>query len=194
VTLDAACAAAAATSYTDPVTWERGNCHVLLAESDGYHVIAFRGTASIADWLVDFEASPKLHAALGWCHDGFLDDVLGVSEQMLADLAGKRVVVTGHSKGGAEALIFAGLMVVAAQAPEAVVTFGAPRPAYAKLGEVLAGVAVREYRHGNDPVPEVLPEIAGWRHVREPLIQIGKPEPDAISDHFIEGYRKALVS
>jgi hypothetical protein len=189
---DVALAAACEAAYADPVTWERGNAHVLLAESEGRHVVAFRGTANARDWLVDFEASPKLHPGLGWCHAGFLDDVLGVADQMRADLAGERVVVTGHSKGGAEALIFAGLLVLAGQAPEAVVTFGAPRAAFATLGEVLDQVPVRQYRHGNDPVPLVPLELAGWRHAREPLLQIGQPCLDPIADHFIAGYRKAL--
>lgn len=189
---DRVLAAACAAAYCDPVTWERDDAHVLLAESDGVHIVAFRGTANARDWIVDFDARPKLHPGLGWCHAGFLDDVLGVADQMRLDLAGARVIVTGHSKGGAEALIFAGLLALAGQAPEAVVTFGAPRAGYATLGAVLDQVAVRQYRHGHDPVPSLPPEMSGWRHVREPLLQIGQPSRDPISDHFIASYQAAL--
>jgi hypothetical protein len=191
VSLDAALADACSRAY-DGTTWERNDCHALAAEADGVHVVAFRGTAGARDWLIDFDALPKLHPGLGFCHQGFLDGVAGIADQIRADLAGKRVIITGHSKGGGEALIFAGLLVLAGQGPDAVVTFGAPRAAFATLGQVLDQVPVRQYRHGNDPVPMVPLELAGWRHVREPLIQVGQPSLDPISDHLISGYRSAL--
>lgn len=192
MSLDMALLDACAQAYLAPVTWERGNCHALLAEVAGQHVVAFRGTANTRDWLVDFDAAPMLHAGLGWCHQGFLESVLGVADQIRADLAGERLIVTGHSKGGAEALIFAGLLVLAGQAPAAVVTYGAPRAAYASLGEILDQVPVRQYRHGHDPVPLVPPELAGWRHVREPLIQLPQPSLDPIADHLLVPTRMAM--
>lgn len=188
----AAYAEACAAVYADPVTWHIGSAHVLIAENAGLYIVSFRGSQDLADWLIDFTMRPVWHPVLGWCHSGFLNDVLGVSDRMLADLAGKRVVVTGHSKGGAEAVIFAGLMVASGHPPEAVVTFGAPRAGFAMLRDVLNTTAVIQFRNGNDPVPEVLPEIAFWRHAREPLQAIGTWTFDPFDSHLMESYRKAL--
>lgn len=209
--LDVELAAASATAYADPATWERGDCHAVLASTAGTHIIAFRGTADVMAWLIDFEAIPKLHPQLGFCHAGFLDDVMGIADQILADLPPGPYVVTGHSKGGAEALIFAAIATLRGRPPIAVVTFGAPRAAFAKLGDVLDMLPVRQYRHANDPVPSYPLADAGWRHWHEPivsLIEIIEPGASLVTgygsavvdlvrhvpDHFIAGYLHALAA
>jgi hypothetical protein len=193
MTFDAACADACAVAYLDPPTWQAGDAYAVISQSDDITIVAFRGTESLADFVIDFSFRPAWHDDLGWCHEGFLSDVTAIAPQMLAEIAGKRVAVTGHSKGGGEALIFAGLMVASGHIPETVVTFGAPRPGFSKLRDLLLPIrSIPQYRHGNDPVPPMIPEILFYRHAREPLIQFGTYTFDPFDCHCLASYRAAL--
>lgn len=190
---DVALVAAAEASYDRPVTWERGDCRAILGELDGgRHVVAFPGSENLLDWITDIEAVPVLDPALGWCHRGFLADARGIAYQITHDLMGCKVVVTGHSKGGADGLVFAALARLAGLDIEAVVTFGAPCAGFDQLRRHLADIPIRQYRNGHDPVPGLLPAAAGWRHAREPLVAIGTPAPLAVEDHLVAAYRRAL--
>lgn len=191
MSFDAACAEACAAAYIDPATWTAGDAFAIVSQSDDLHIVAFRGSESLRDWLVDFSLRPAWHPQLGWCHEGFLADVMQIAPQMIAELAGKRVALAAHSKG-AECLIFGALMLLAGHPPEAIVTFGAPRVGFGKLRDILNPIDIRQYHNGNDPVPAILPEIFGWRHAREPLIQYGPCTLDPFDSHFLASYRALL--
>ena len=183
----AACAAAA---YVAVPRWFRDDVHACASAEGTATIVAFRGTQDVRDWLRDFDALPCEDPDLGFCHAGFLSGVIGVEGQMRQDLRSCRPIVTGHSLGGALALIFAPKLIAAGQPPQAVVTFGAPRPGFAKLRQVLSAVTeLRLYRCGADPVPEV-PE---WPYVDAgPRVEIGKPTLDPFADHAIAGYIAVL--
>jgi len=185
-----------AEAYAVAPVWSNGAIHAVARAIDEETVaVAFRGSACLEDWWRDFDAVPhevREHPQLGPCHAGFLGDVESLFDAMRRDLAGKALVVAGHSKGGGEALIFAALMVIAGQAPVEVATFGAPRAGFAGLGRVLAAVkSVRQFRRGNDPVPEVPFLPTGYRHARA-LIEIGGRAIIPIEAHGIAGYVTAL--
>jgi len=98
------------------------------------------------------------------------------------DIDHKNIVLTGHSLGGAVALILGALMTRDEIPPVEIVTFGAPRCGRLKI---LDSVPVTQYRHGKDIVPMVPPLMR--RHNK--LIRVGEPK-SLIKDHFVVNYVK----
>ena len=96
------------------------------------------------------------------------------------DINEKEIILTGHSLGGAVALIVGALMVRDEIYPNQIVTFGAPRCGRLKL---LDRVPVTMYRHGKDIVPLVPPLMR--RHKK--LEQKGTPI-SLIKDHYMHNY------
>jgi fermentation-respiration switch protein FrsA (DUF1100 family) len=183
----------AAGSYGAQATVVAGDVHAVITQAPGVAVVAFRGTvpSSWADWLRDFEAWPVRHEGMGWCHRGFLDGGMDLWPALQPLIAGRRVILTGHSLGGALAIITAGLMTLAGNPPEALVTFGAPRVGGSALRQLLAPIPIRQYRNGNDPVPDV-PLL--YEHVRLPLIEVGHPDLfDPLECHSCTGYGRLLA-
>lgn len=92
-------------------------------------VIAFRGTSSLRDFLTDADCL-RAKVTCGQVHQGFWEAWLGVKEAIKAQIPnfeGKRIYVTGHSLGGALAIICAKYLAVEQQDVCGVYAFGAPR-------------------------------------------------------------------
>ncbi len=113
----------------EAAAFETGESQGIILENDRMMVIAFRGTDSTADWLGNLKVAPRFVPSLGGAlHRGFLDAYDAVAPLVDAAVAraGDRALwITGHSLGGALAVIaalthrdreIAGLM-----------TFGQPR-------------------------------------------------------------------
>ena len=189
---DADLAAIVARSYTS-ATWWAGELSALYTVANGARVIAIPGTKhEIGEWLRDFDAMPILDRDLGICHRGFRNGAWELYRRCpltAHDFAGS--IIIGHSLGGALALLLAAICVFIEQPPRAVVTFGAPRCGSWKLRRLLSPIAVRSYRNGDDPVPDV-PWLPGvYLHPRR-QIEIGTPAVDPIADHHIGAYERAL--
>jgi hypothetical protein len=131
---------------------------------------------------------------LGGLHAGFAKGVFQFYSSILY-LCNPNTVVCGHSLGAARALIFGGYMAQAGVKPKAIITFGAPRPGFQKLKDILTPVTVREYRNRADPVTDVpfpiFPDLP-YIHPRVPLDISAMPPADEIlnplADHSINLY------
>lgn len=161
-------------------------------ERRGGLVVAVRGTdpSNVQNDLRDIEGFPSKSLAfpqLGHCHRGFLrgaESLLGV---LATRLYARRITLTGHSLGAAVSLLLAAMLTAQGTPPELLVTWESPRAGGETLKALLAPVEVRQYRYGNDPVTE-LPWLPGaYCHVREPLIQIGRPMFPSIQCHSMAG-------
>lgn len=185
-------AAIVARSYKS-ATWYAGELSALYTVSNNSRIIAIPGTKrEIGEWLRDFDAVPCWDRTLGVCHRGFRNGAWELYRRSpLADHDFAGAVITGHSMGGALAILLAAILISEGAPPRAVVTFGAPRCGSWKLRRVLAKTPLRLYRNGDDPVPEV-PWLPGlYLHPRA-LIAIGEPAFDPLADHPIAVYRRAL--
>jgi hypothetical protein len=80
----------------------------------------------------------------------------------------RKILLTGHSRGGALAQVFASLLVVAGYAPHSVWAFGSPMAGDAAFASLLTNIPVTIYRvvshkgsdHGSDPVPDFPPNVS----------------------------------
>lgn len=119
--------------YHDEVT----DTYATVTETDTDFTVAFCGTRrDIRDWLADLKCE-LIPCYFGgeriYVHSGFHADVASVwmplsNRTYAAAVAAKRIWVTGHSKGAAEAVLFAWLLWrTKAVLVDAVYNFGQPR-------------------------------------------------------------------
>lgn len=188
-----ACAAIYVSPASIPVP--ASGVYVRVTEATDGLIVAFRGSVTPQDWWRDFNTiavMPRLHPQLGLCHAGFIDAAESIVGAVRTAIANRPFCLTGHSLGGAEAVAIGGLLVCMGVIPVMIATFGAPRVGMRKFVGVLSAVkSLRQYRRGNDPVPDVpffLPLIYRYRITREPLIQVGQEQADPFACHAIAGY------
>lgn len=191
--------------YTAPEVFDSfidiDGVYVGVKHYDDCSAVSFRGSTTPLDWFRDFEGLMIQDPTIGAVEDGFMCGIKDVWDFLGAELdPKKKLYVTGHSLGGARALLFAGLDYVFTSAPTEIVVFGSPRPGGNKLKEVLASVAIRSYRNGLDPVCEVpmsIPFIEPYVHPRD-LISVSIPPSsddewgDLMGYHHIEKYIEAM--
>ena len=162
--------------------------------SEDKSIIAFAGTdvRQPQDILRDLRILPLWSPSLGFCPAGFLKAARRLGYIVLDHLADndlESVTLTGHSLGGACALITAALS--ARETPDdkkikSCVTFGAPR--VGKLRTLNCPISM--YKFQNDIVTGV-----PWPMPRPgELLYLGDPESRGnwISDHSILNYINAL--
>lgn len=154
--------------------------HATLTPSRDGPIIACEGSMSFGDWLIGdfylFGPESTAHPDLGTVHAGFdltTDECLPEIIRAVEPAPG--VIVTGHSKGGANAEMLAAKLILAGVAIVRLVTFGTPRWILgntAKADALLAPALGPSYRHFRDYVTQVPP--GRWRHpaTREP-VEIG---------------------
>lgn len=149
--------------------FDRADSQAFLSSRDGHGVLAFRGTENFQDIITDFRSKKVRHGKLvGRVHEGFLDGYNAISESISTALKDRKVEyleVTGHSLGGALALVFTAL-----NSPAKTVVFGSPR--VFTTGRWINSSIIR-YENNNDIVPHLpsflpLPFIpTGFRHIGE---------------------------
>jgi hypothetical protein len=154
---------------------------VLAAVTPDSVIVAYRGTLGFApgadrkrvlkDWVqdADYEAVNEQNVQ-GKVHRGFLkavtatwSDLLGTLQQWYREglLEGRKLYVTGHSKGGAAAPIAGVKLRAAGFTPAAVYTFAAARPGDAEFSKSAAsGFQVWRYENRYDIVPHLPPNSA----------------------------------
>jgi hypothetical protein len=135
-------------------------------------ILAFRGTQSAGSILQDLKVIRR-RTPEGRLHAGFADGYDDIHDGVVSRLrraSARRVWLTGHSLGGALAVVGANRLEEAGFGVAGVVTFGQPMVAMPDLARVLA----RRFRgryvafvNGNDPVPRaVLPYVHFGRCIR----------------------------
>ena len=151
------------------------------------------------DWIRDLDAWPDWFDGIGPCHAGFASGGLALWARLKAkrDLpANKRIVYTGHSLGGALAQVLAALHAKGRLTSCRLVTFGAPRVAFAanfRFGRLVrSSLDAVEYTRAGDPVPDV-PMRPWFKHPTRG-VTIGEALPNPIANHAIALYAADLAA
>ena len=184
------CLSSSAAYYLPLTVTTTSKVRVLIQSIEDTNVIAFRGSADEDDWMRDFDAIPVENHYLGICHQGFLTGAQSALP-LLKQYTEKPFIITGHSLGGALAIMLGALLMVNGIKPLKIVTFGAPNTGIAdNIPKILESVPGNRYRNGDDPVPDIPP----WPYQSDrPHTQIGKALLNPIEDHMLDRYYSALV-
>ena len=174
-------------------TASAGGTEILISKVRKRTVIAFRGTEKdYGDILTDMREilwwSKEVN---GFVHKGFLMGVRAIWQHLpIGGPNPDAIVLTGHSKGGAEAILCGAFMAQCGIPPVQIETFGAPRVGTSNLGKILNGIPGDRHRLGIDIVPTTPPAIlpawmTPYRHDRDLV------EHDTDDRHIFENHRIA---
>lgn len=137
--------------------------YVLAA--DDVAVIVFRGTDSTPNWLIDLEIM-AVGTPQGDIHEGFFYGYQSLKSQivdLIAENRPKHLWITGHSLGGALAVVCAYDLAENEQFPlTGIMTFGQPMIADKQLAGYLNTLLAGRFAHfvnETDIVPRVAPEF-----------------------------------
>lgn len=177
----------------------------VYGETNDVAVLAFRGTLPVrlavevdriapvvADWFNNTRARLVTGTPFGlpgYVHQGYANSLstLWTAAGGLADLLpalrsavrqGRRLLVTGHSKGGALAQLAALRLASIGDPdlrPEAVYTFAAPRAgnhAFARAFERALAGRVWRFEYQDDLVPHLPPSEGAWFALRSALLEV----------------------
>jgi len=166
---------------TNLITNESTNTFGFVGYTNNSLQLSFRGTqpASLLNWLTDIEAGktepyPNIPNAL--VHSGFYRAYEGVRTQVQQALKGlisknpqfKQIHITGHSLGGALAVVCAlDLIESSFPLPITVYTFGEPRVGNIYFAQYFDAHIPDNWRVVNkaDLVPHVPDELMGFHHI-----------------------------
>jgi len=159
-----------------------------------YTVLSVEGTNETTDWVTNLKFLIKRDD----CHRGFQNN----ANRTLAELVlgyealdkNRKLVLAGHSLGGATATCIADL-ILPHNSNIAVVTAGSPRPGGRRLRRRLKNVEHYRFVHGNDIVPKTPPFLAGFVHTHSAikLEDANDTRFDGVADHNMGDYYDAAV-
>ena len=160
---------------------------------DGYTILAVEGTKETTDWLTNIKFVLKSDD----CHRGFKNNSYRSLSKLVCDYEAldkkRKLVIAGHSLGGATATLIADLIYPNNQ-NIALVTAGSPRPGGRKLKERLKNVEHLRFVYGDDIVPKTPPWSFGYVHTHQP-IQLEDDNDtrfDGVAAHIMGSYVKAV--
>ncbi len=119
--------------------------------------IAFRGTFNTEGWLRDLDIQKTTCEGMR-LHNGFLQDVLSILPKIDCEIPSRStpLYITGHSKGGGEAIVCGLLLRINGFNVKQVYTFGQPRVgnfAFRQKYNELLGAVTTRVTHAADVVP-----------------------------------------
>ncbi len=136
--------------FTDVESVEKGSMVGYVVSAGDVTVVVFRGTDDLVDWLVnlDIRSSNTPH---GLIHTGFYNAYWSLKPKTATILEEKRpkhLWITGHSLGGAIALVCAYDLVENRKMKlSGIMTFGQPMIASRKLADYLGTLLLGHYAH-----------------------------------------------
>lgn len=171
-----------------PNFYDVGDLRFGVVDCGSVVVVTFRGSDNGMNWLRDLEAIPAVSKSGRYAHHGFVSAMNTlwpeVSARLSSNICEKPVVFTGHSLGGAIAVLFAEYLQTQA------VTFGCPRVWWAP--EQLPVVNHVRVVCDDDPIPKI-PAIMFRHDDTDAIIRLDDPGlPIDPADHVISHYIERL--
>ena len=160
----------------------------------GHTILAVEGTKEKTDWLTNIKFLLKSDD----CHRGFKNNSYRSLSKLVCDYEAldkkRKLIITGHSLGGATATLIADLIYPNNQ-NIALITAGSPRPGGRKLKERLKNVEHLRFVYGDDIVPKTPPWVCGYVHTHQPipLEDANDTRFDGVADHNMGSYYDAAV-
>ena len=157
---------------------------------EGHTILAVEGTNETTDWVTNLKFLIKRDD----CHRGFKNNANRTLAELVVAYEGldpsRKLIISGHSLGGATATLIADLLWESGNKNIALVTAGSPRPGGRRLRNRLNGLEHLRFVHGNDIVPDTPPYLAGYVHTH-PVIRLKDEKDtrfDGVADHNIGDY------
>lgn len=102
-----------------------------LVELQGVLFVIFKGSSTIKDWVNNLRIG-VVPTDVGFIHAGFYDSFQSIATDLHPTIAahldrGQKLVIAGHSRGGAIATLFAAYVCYMGSPVHAVITFGSPK-------------------------------------------------------------------
>ena len=161
----------------------------------GHTILAVEGTKEKTDWITNLKFLIKRDD----CHRGFKNNCNRTLAQLVVAYEGldpkRKLIITGHSLGGATATLIADLLWESGNKNIALVTAGSPRPGGRRLKRRLKDIEHLRFVHGNDIVPGTPPWLAGFVHTHPRIYLPDAVETrfDGVADHNMGDYYDAAV-
>ena len=160
-----------------------------------YTVLAVEGTNETTDWVTNLKFLIKRDD----CHRGFKNNANRTLAELVVAYEGlnpeRKLVIAGHSLGGATATLIADLLWESGNQNIALVTAGSPRPGGRRLRRRIKDLEHYRFVHGDDIVPKTPPWLAGYVHTH-PVIKLEDANDtrfDGVADHNMGDYYDAAV-
>jgi predicted lipase len=173
---------------------EVGNAKCLILSDESDRIIAIAGTNDFEDFFSNLACCGIFSRNIGKVHKGFCEEADKlyplIKEKLRHQQFSGNITLTGHSLGGAIALI------LAARLQEdfscTVVSFGSPRTGFQSFVERLTFSHHRYVLRG-DPIQYFPPAIFGYVHYGKSLKLSSRSSSQARTDiHSMEAYCAAL--
>jgi len=152
--------------FSDCQPISRGDAQCFVATTADLVLVCFRGTTSLGDWLSNLNVAATNTSSIGAVHSGFLgqfNDLRQQIETIFATRPGRKLIISGHSLGGALAALGAATW-TDVQPLLGLYTYGQPvtgKDNFAAHMEVRLGDRYLRFVNDADVVPRVPP---GYRH------------------------------
>lgn len=156
-------------------------------------IIAIRGTCSIDDWMVNIKFLFRREDV----HRGFKHNAVNILKNLCNNIyltSEVKIVLTGHSLGGATATVLADIFRENNVNVVSLVTFGSPKPGGRGLRKRIKNIQHLRFVHGDDIVSASPPWLCGYVHTHPkiPLMEIHDTFMDGVQDHEMQSYYDSL--
>ncbi len=185
-TIRAACLPAFSDLYIQTIPSTNNKYFLATSTAARLQLIAVAGTANIENVLLDADLTqefvPELKISL---HRGFAR----AAQLIYADvkprlIVGYRLQVTGHSLGGAEALIIGMMLQSAGTPPESLVTFGQPKVCNAAGALAFGDLLLTRVVNQNDVIPEL--PLPPYSHIGPELVLLPGPNYSVVQERPLD--------